>query len=112
MRRILVAAVLLAATSVVLASPFVVSDPVDPVVTHCGVLLDTQAKVVIPVTVESGQKICKYDLAGIARGSHVVRMTAIMNDPIWGSQESAQSDPLSFVAPSAPNVPAGLELQP
>ena len=103
---------LVAAPLTASAAPFVVSDPLDPRATNCGILMDAAPKVVIPVVAEAGGNICKFDLAGISNGSHTVKMTAIANDPIWGSQESAESVPLSFVRPAAPSVPGGLELQP
>ena len=111
MRKILLL-VLTLLSPVALAAPFAVSDPLDPASTHCGVLLDAAAKVVIPVTPDAGGNICKFDLAGISNGSHTVRMTAIANDPVWGSQESAESLPLSFVRPGQPAAPGLLRLQP
>ena len=111
MKKIL-ALVLTLLSPMALSAPFVVSDPLDPRATHCGILMDVAPKVVIPVVAEAGGNICKFDLAGISNGSHTVKMTAIANDPIWGSQESAESVPLSFVRPAAPSVPAGLGLQP
>jgi hypothetical protein len=105
---VLLAAVPLTAS----AAPFVVSDPLDPRATHCGVLLDAAAKVTIPVTAATGGNICKFDVGGIANGSHTIRMTAIAIDPIWGSQESAESSPLSFVKPAPPATPGLLRLQP
>jgi hypothetical protein len=110
MKRTLLAVLIF--PSAALAAPFVVSDPLAPVATHCGVFLDTGAKVVIPVTVEGSGKICKFDLAGISNGSHVVKMTGIVNDPLWPAEESAQSAPLSFARPAAPAIPAGLRLVP
>ena|SRR3990167_2357368 len=112
MKKFILAMVLSGMSATVLSAPFVVSDPLDPAATHCGVLMDAAAKVVIPVTPDAGGNICKFDLAGISNGSHTVKMTAIANDPVWGSQESAESVPLSFVRPAAPSVPGGLGLQP
>jgi hypothetical protein len=95
------------------AAPFVVSDILPAGVTQCGVYMDTVAKVTIPVTAVTGGNICKHDISAISTGAHTVRMTAItVNDPIWGSQESVQSSPLSFVRPAAPAAPAGLQLAP
>ena len=111
MRKILALVLTLMSTSA-LSAPFVVSDPLDPRATNCGILMDAAPKVVIPVVAEAGGNICKFDLAGISNGSHTVKMTAIANDPIWGSQESVQSSPLSFVRPAGVSAPAGLELQP
>jgi hypothetical protein len=110
MRLLLVA--LLAFSAPAFGAPFVVTDPVDPLTTHCGVFLDTNAKVTVPVAVEGTAKICKFDLATIPNGSHVVKMTAIGNDPIWGALESPQSLPLAFVRPAAPAIPAGVRLAP
>ena len=111
MRKIL-ALVLTLLSPVALSAPFVVSDLLDPRATHCGILMDAVPKVVIPVVAEAGGNICKFDLAGISNGSHTVMATAIAIDPIWGSQESVQSSPLSFVRPAGVSAPAGLELQP
>lgn len=95
------------------AAPFVITDPVDPATTQCGVFLDAAAKQVIPVTVSGTSKICKYDLATLASGSHTVQMTAItVNDPVWGSRESAKSTPLAFTKPDVPAPPASLGLSP
>jgi hypothetical protein len=74
--------------------------------------MDATAKLVIPVVAETGGNICKLDLAGLANGSHTVKATAIVNDPIWGSQESVESLPLSFVKPGLPANPGGLKLRP
>jgi len=97
-----------------LANPFVVSDPVDARATHCGVFMDTASKLVIAVTAQGTDKICKHDLAGIGAGSHTVRMTAmVVGDPVWGDQESPQSVPFTFVKPTSPTVaPAGIRLAP
>ena len=111
MKKIL-ALVLTLLSPMALSAPFVVSDPLDPRATNCGVFLDAAAKVTIPVTADGTDKVCKYDISGVSVGSHTIRMTAIANDPVWGSQESAESVPLSFVRPAAPSVPAGLGLQP
>ena len=111
MRKILVV-VLTLMSPMALAAPFVVSDPLDPRATHCGVLMDSAPKQVIPVTAEAGGNICKFDLSGVAEGSHTVRMTSIAMDGAvtWG--ESVASPPLSFVKQGVPNAPAGLELRP
>src|SRR3990167_1843929 len=111
MRKILLL-VLTLLSPMALAAPFVVSDPLDPRATHCGILMDAAPKVVIPVVAETGGNICKFDLAGISNGSHTVRATAIAIDPIWGTEESAESVPLSFVKPALPANPGGLRLLP
>jgi hypothetical protein len=97
MMRALATACLLALSQFAMADPFVVSDPVADGVTQCGVYIDTAARVTSPVVAATGGNICKYDLAGLSVGPHLVTMTAIaVNDPIWGSQESAHSSPLAF----------------
>lgn len=111
MKRILV--LLLFCSNSVLAAPFVVSDTLPAGVTQCGVYMDAAAKVTIPVTAVTGGNICKHDIAAISTGSHTVTMTSItVNDPVWGSQESVKSSPLSFVRPSSPAAPASLQLSP
>lgn len=111
MKRILV--LLLFCSSSALAAPFVVSDILPAGVTQCGVYMDALAKVTIPVTAVTGGNICKHDVGAIAAGSHTVTMTSItVADPIWGSQESVKSSPLSFVRPSLPAAPATLQLTP
>ena len=112
MRRALLAVAMAAASTTVFSAPFVVSDPLDARATHCGILMDATPKQVIPVVADAGGNICKFDLAGLANGSHTVRATAIAIDPIWGSQESAESVPLVFVKPGLPANPGGLKLQP
>ncbi len=100
-------------SSVALSQPFVVTDPVVAGVTQCGVFLNSAPKVTIPVTSTPGGNICKYSVGSVNNGSHTIQMTAItVNDPVWGSQESAKSAPLSFVRPAPPATPAGLTLQP
>ena len=111
MKRFLV--VLLLVPLPALANPFIVSDPVDPRTTHCGVVMDGAAKLVIAVTVEGTNKICKHDLQGLPAGSHTVTMTAIGTDPILGSMESPPSSPpFTFALPSLLTAPAGLQLLP
>lgn len=110
MRRWLV--VLLAAMPAVGA---VVEANVDPGVTSCGVFLDAAPKVTIPVTAPvppATQAKCRFDVQAVSTGAHNVRMTAIRDDPIWGTLESAQSPPFAFAKPSAPSVPASPALVP
>jgi hypothetical protein len=107
----LFAVLLLCATSAV-AAPFIVSDPLDPRATNCGVFLDSAAKAVIPVTSVATGNICKFDVGGISNGSHTIKMTAIANDPVWGSLESAESLPLVFARPGQTTIPGGLKLAP
>ena len=53
-----------------------------------------------------------YDVSGVSNGSHTVVLTSIVDDPVWGSQESAHSAPLTFVRPAPPDVPVSLRLAP
>ena len=111
MKRLL--AILMFSSMPAFPAPFVVSDILTPGVTQCGVFMDASPKVTIPVTAVTGGNICKHDIGAIATGSHTVTMTSIsVNDPIWGSQESVKSSPLSFVRPAAPSAPATLQLAP
>jgi hypothetical protein len=90
------------------AAPFVVATVVSGV-SSCGVFLDAAAKVTVTATALQ----CKYDLAAVSVGAHTVTMTAISTtDPVWGTQESAQSAPLNFTRPALPAVPSGLTLTP
>lgn len=112
MKRLLFAVLLCLPVSA-LAAPFVVSDILPLGVTQCGVFVNAAPKVVIPVTAVTGGNICNFDVGAVGSGSHTIRMTSItVDDPLWGSQESVQSAPLSFVRPAAPSAPAGLQLAP
>lgn len=110
MRRLLVLLVL--ASPAVLASPFIVSDPVDPAVTHCGFKLDAAARADVPIAMSGPSKICRLDIAGVAVGSHTVNATAVAIDTVWGRRESPASTNFTFSVPTIPTVPAGLGLQP
>lgn len=106
---------LIFASSAALGAPFVVSDLLTSGVSQCGILLDTGAKFSIPVTAVITPvpgNICKFDLIGTGPGSHSIRMTAIISDPVFGVKESLPSLPLAFTVPSAPAQPAGLLLVP
>ncbi len=98
------------------AAPHVVSDVLQTGVSQCGVFLDANAKVVSPVVPAPAPavgNICSFDVSGVSPGSHTISMTSItVNDPVWGSLESAKSPLLSFVRPSAPTVPSGLQILP
>jgi hypothetical protein len=107
------AAPLLMVAANALAAPFLVTDPLDPAATSCGVYMDAAAKVTIPVGLDAtGKPICKYDLVSVAVGSHTVQLTAMDNDPIWGSRESAKSAPFAFSRPGTLPIPANSRLSP
>ena len=99
----------------VFSAPHVVSDVLQTGVSQCGVFLDANAKVtspVVPAPSPAVGNICSFDVSTVIPGSHTISMTAILNDPVWGSQESAKSTPLTFTRPTPPAVPTGLNLQP
>jgi hypothetical protein len=114
MKRLLI---LLALVSLpALGAPSVVSGVLTAGVSQCGVFLDSNAKVTIPVTAVTTPtpgNICQFDVSTVSPGSHTISMTAITaSDPIWGSQESAKSSPLAFTRPAAPTAPTNLQLTP
>lgn len=115
-KLLLVVAIAFAVAHPALAAPFIVSDPLVSGVVQCGVFLDAAPKLTVPVTAvvtPAPGNICKFDVGGVGVGSHTITMTAItVNDPVWGSQESAKSSPLAFTRPAAPNAPSGLQLAP
>jgi hypothetical protein len=94
-----------------IAAPVVISDSWTAAQkpTHCGLLLDAKAKVDVPVATDaSGNPFCQFDLSSVTSGAHRIKATAIIIDPVWGRQESAESLPLDFSRPGAPGVPSGL----
>jgi hypothetical protein len=100
------------ASQAALASPFIVSDPVDPTVTHCGFKLDAGSRADVPIAMSGPSKICRLDIAGVAVGSHIVNATAVAIDTVWGRRESPASPNFTFSVPTIPTAPAGLGLQP
>ena len=90
------------------AAPFFTADVVSGV-TSCGVTVNALPKVVVPVT----GLVCKYDLGplNLPAGTHTIKATAIaVGDPVWGTQESADSAPATTVKPTAPAVPTNPKL--
>lgn len=97
------------------AGPFVVSDPVPATQvqpTHCGVWLDAQPRAEIAVTSSANGPFCKFDVGTVTTGSHTIKMTHVLKDPVWGNKESVQSGPLAFQNPASPAAPAGVSLSP
>ena len=91
-----------------LAAPFVVADVVSGV-TSCGVTLDGQAQTAVPAS----NLQCRFDVANVSNGQHTITMTArTVNDPVWGTQESAPSAPFVFSRPAATSAPGNLRLVP
>ena len=78
-------------------------------VTECRVFLDGTEVGVFPV---QSPGLFAYDISGVSNGAHTAELTSIVNDPVWGLQESAHSSPLSFVRPDQPPAPASLRLAP
>jgi len=101
-------ATLMVCSGAVLAAPFVISDPVAVGVTHCGRYEAGTFKADVPI-VAGG---CKFDIGTQPVGTVVYTATAVINDPVWGRQESGQSLPLSVARPSAPQPPVGLHAIP
>ncbi len=93
------------------AAPFVVSDPTTQAVTHCGMTIDTAAKVDSPVETVTGGKRCKYDLALISAGAHTIKATYVNIDSTWGRSESVASVPLNVTRPGPVTAPAGLVVE-
>jgi len=94
------------------AAPFVVSDPTAQTVTHCGVKIDSLTAVDSPVASDTTGKYCKYDLSGLAAGTHIIKATYVNIDPTWGRIESIFSSPLSLTKPEVQIAPSGLVLKP
>lgn len=83
----------------------VISDPIDARYTHCGVYMDSAPRLVIsvtPIASMPGKNHCNHSVKGLPLGTHTVKMTGIINDPIAGEKESPQSLPFTFVLPVPP----------
>ena len=77
-----------------------VSDPLDPIATHCGIYIDAAPRIASPVGRDAlNRPICSYVLpASLAAGNHVAQATAMLDAN--GLGESAKSaPPLSFGVP-------------
>jgi hypothetical protein len=75
----------------------VITDPVVPGVTQCGFYVDSATRVTLPVVPTADGNICMMNIDGIGAGMHTVVVTAIsVDDPVWGSQESLPSSPLTL----------------
>lgn len=112
--RVSVGIVLMALSSLAFGQS-VVSDPLNPGVNQCGVLLDAVAETKIAVTAlpaPATDIICKFNISTLPAGVHTIKMTAIINDPVFGVKESLPSLPLVFTVPTTPSVPSGLRLIP
>lgn len=95
------------------AGPYCFTEPVPPGVTHCGVLIDDNPKLVIPVTNTAGVLTCEADVAGVTSTTHTCRFTSIANNALWGNAESAPSTvPFSFSKPAPPPPPVVMGLKP
>lgn len=96
------------------SAPFVVSDSTMQTVTHCGLLLDSAAKLDVPVVTVTDGKICKFDLSAVTAGVHSIKATFVNIDPVWGRSESVASVPFTFTRPASTmgESPAGLVIIP
>ena len=96
--------------AIAVAATTIVSDPLDPIATHCGIYMDAAARVASPVGRDVNNKpICSYVLPGtVTAGTHTVKATAMADAN--GALESVQSLPLSFVVPLP--APANLRVIP
>lgn len=120
MKNLLLAILLLAGNTFAQApQKYLVTDPAPAGVTHCGVVLDTQAKVTVPVTAVTtapAGNICQYNvtafLNGAAAGPHQITATWIAIDPkgIFPPAESAPSVPFALDRPGTPSSPGGLAI--
>jgi hypothetical protein len=111
MKRALLFAVVSTSLS---AAPFLESDPYPsastPKPTHCGIYLDTGAKVEVAATSDTSGVYCKFDVNSVAVGAHVAKATHILKDPIWGNLESPMSNTVNFTKPGSPSAPSGFGL--
>lgn len=116
--KFIVGLFLLCFSCLVFASPFVVSDPykVDPVnkllPTHCKLIVDDVSKGDIPIFADSTGSYCKFDMAGLASGTHTIKGTHVLIDVKYGRLESEPSNPLELTKPSPPIAPGSLKLIP
>jgi hypothetical protein len=106
MKRLI--AFLLLFPALAMAAPFVVSDPVAGGATHCGRYEGGTFKADVPIVAGA----CKFDIGAQLTGTTVYTATAVINDPLWGRQESVQSLPLSVVRSGVPAAPVGLRSSP
>lgn len=75
------------------ASPLLVSDPIDPSATSCGIYMDALPKVTSPVgTDATGKPICKYDLSAVPVGTHTFTATQIN-----ATEESPKSSTVTYI---------------
>ena len=97
------------------AAPFVVSDAYPVASTQPdGFTVSVDGGPVVespadPVTASSVR--FKFDVGGVAEGSHTLRVKAFKNDPAWGRLESAEAV-FTFTRPASPAAPGGLRLAP
>lgn len=88
----------------------VATDPKVP--THCGVYVNTAAKVEIAVTTDTTGTYCLYDLATLPVGNNTVKVSYIRKDTLWGTVEGDPSVPLSLTRPGKPVAPTSLQAKP
>lgn len=97
-----------------ISAPFLVSAPIQDLVTHCSYTLDSNAKVDFPVDVSQEGNRCKIDLSDVSPGIHIVKLTFVNTNPLWGRSESEETPPFTFTRPSSTLEmnPSGLVITP
>ena len=108
MKRIVCAVVMLLTSAAAWGAPWVITDPVAVGVTHCGRYEAGVFKIDVPIVAGA----CKFDIGTQPVSTVSYTATAVINDQVWGRQESVQSLPLSVVRPAAPQPPVGLHAIP
>ena len=115
MKKACLGLILLTLSAAVSAAPFFRADPYPtastPKPTHCGIYLDTGAKIEIVITSGTSGPYCNYDGAQIAPGAHAIKATHIIKDATWGNQESDFSNTVNFTRPGPPAEPTGFGLK-
>lgn len=80
--------------------------------THCGITMDTGAKIQVAVVKDSsGYPYCKYDLSSVPAGVHSTTVSYIIVDPVWGTLEGPTAS-INFTRPVNPAAPTGLSISP
>ena len=109
MKQIILAA-LLCAPVLASAAPFLYADPTTESVDQYACSIDAGADILTsPVTLASGSKQLKMDLASLTSGSHVITCKAKNN--AWGIA-SVASSPFSAVKPATLTAPSTLIIAP
>ena len=109
MKQIILAA-LLCAPVWASAAPFVVSDVTTQAVTNYLCSIDAGAdQNSVPETVAGGVRV-KFDLAGLASGSHTVTCKA--QNTLWGVVSASSTPPFTVIKPASLTAPTTLIIVP